>query len=151
LLHHTQLTFERWQRFVRTNLDAPYLATWAVKDDMAAAGGGAIVNISSLSATAPRPDMVGYGTTKGGLDTFTRACAMAFVELNIRVNAVAPGLVLTPRAETTSAAFLADAVTAIPMKRGGTAEEIAAAVRFLLSDESSFITGEVIVAAGGQH
>lgn len=151
LLSVEQLTFERWQRFLRINLDAPYLTTWAVKDDMIAAGGGAIVNVSSLSSTSPRPDMVGYGTTKGGLEAFTRACAAAFVGDGVRVNVVVPGLVLTPRAETVDGDVLRQMAAAIPMGRGGTPDEIAATVCFLLSDDASFITGERVVVAGGQR
>jgi NAD(P)-dependent dehydrogenase (short-subunit alcohol dehydrogenase family) len=151
LLHHEELTFERWQRFLRTNLDAPYLTTWGVKDDMIAAGGGAIVNVSSLSATSPRREMVGYGASKGGLDAFTRACAVALIEHGIRVNAVVPGLVLTPRAETIDEGLLREITAAIPMGRGGTPEEVAAVVRFLLSDDASYITGELITIAGGQR
>ncbi|MCU1345764.1 MAG: beta-ketoacyl-ACP reductase [Acidimicrobiia bacterium] len=151
LLDHTQLTYERWQRFQRINVDGPYLTTWGVKDDMIAAGGGAIVNISSLSASSPRHDMIGYGASKGALNSFSRACAIAFVDLNIRVNTVAPGLVLTPRAETTSAEFLSEVTAAIPMRRGGQPVEVAEMVLFLLSDRASFITGELMVVAGGQH
>jgi NAD(P)-dependent dehydrogenase (short-subunit alcohol dehydrogenase family) len=136
---------------MRTNVDAPYLTAWGVKDDMIAEGRGAIVNVSSLSATSPLPEMVGYGASKGGLDSFTRAYAVALVGHGIRVNGVAPGVVLTPRAETTSAEFLDSVLAKIPMGRGGTPEEISAAVCFLLSDRASFITGEILVVAGGQR
>jgi NAD(P)-dependent dehydrogenase (short-subunit alcohol dehydrogenase family) len=151
LLAPEQLTFERWQRFLRANLDAPYLTTWAVRDDMVAAGGGAIVNVSSLSSRSPRADMVGYGTSKGGLEAFTRACAEAFVADGIRVNAVVPGMILTPRAETVGDELLRAMTASIPMGRGGKPDEVAAAICFLLSDEASYITGETLVAAGGQR
>jgi NAD(P)-dependent dehydrogenase (short-subunit alcohol dehydrogenase family) len=151
LLSPDDLTYERWQRFVRTNVDAPYLTTWGVKDDMIAAGGGAIVNVSSHSATAPQPGMAGYGMSKGALNAFTKACASEFVQHGIRVNAVVPGLVLTPRAATTSPEVLAEFTRSIPMGRGGTAEEIAEAAMFLLSKRASYITGELLVVAGGQH
>jgi NAD(P)-dependent dehydrogenase (short-subunit alcohol dehydrogenase family) len=73
LLNHEELTFQRWQRFMRTNLDGPFLTMWAAKQDMAAAGGGAIVNVSSLGGINPRPDMIGYGASKAGLNQLTRA------------------------------------------------------------------------------
>jgi 3-oxoacyl-[acyl-carrier protein] reductase len=151
LLPWRELTFHRWQRFMRTNVDAAYLTTWAVVEDMIAAGTGAIVHVSSLSSSRPQPEMIGYGTSKGALESFTKACAMAFVGDGIRVNAVLPGLILTPRAETTSAEYLAEVTAGIPMKRGGRPEEVAAAITFLLSDAASYITGELLVVAGGQH
>jgi len=151
LLEPDALTFERWHRFLRTNVDALYLTTWAVKDDMAAAGGGAVVNVSSLAAVSPIPQMVGYATSKGALESFTRSAAMALVADGIRINTVVPGLILTPRAETVGDDFLRQATGGIPMRRGGTPDEVAAAIVFLLSDEASYITGERLVVAGGQH
>jgi len=150
LLDAADLSFERWQRFMRTDLDAPYLATFAVRGDMQAARGGAIVNVSSLSASAPSPQMIGYGATKGGLNAFSRACARAFAQDQIRVNSVVPGLILTPRAATVTAEQ--EQFTAgIPMQRGGTPEEVAETIIFLLSDRASYVTGTELVVAGGQR
>jgi 3-oxoacyl-[acyl-carrier protein] reductase len=151
LLSHDQLTFHRWQRFMSTNLNGPFLTTWAAKDDMAAAGGGAVVNISSLGGIRGRPDMIGYGTSKAALNHFTRTAGMALAPLGIRVNAVAAGVIATPRADTLDAETRESVTRDIPMGREGTPEEIASAVRFLLSAESSYITGEVLVVAGGSQ
>jgi NAD(P)-dependent dehydrogenase (short-subunit alcohol dehydrogenase family) len=150
LLSHEELTFHRWQRFMRTNLDGPFLTMWAAKQDMAAAGGGSIVNVSSLGGIRPRPDMIGYGASKAGLNQLTRASAMALAPLNIRVNAIAAGVVATPRALTLSDEQRTEIEALIPLGRPGTPEEIANLVVFLLSDAASFITGSVVVAAGGQ-
>jgi len=149
LLDADDLTSERWRRFIATNVDAPYLTTWGVLADMRAAGGGAIVNVSSLSATSPSPEMVGYSTSKGALNSFGRACSRAFAKDNIRVNTVLPGLILTPRSETVDPERMKRFTANIPMGRGGTAEEVAEMVVFLLSQRASYITGEEFVVAGG--
>ena len=150
LLTHEELTFARWQRFIRTNLDGPFLTMWAVRDDMVDAGGGAMVNISSLGGVNPQPDMIGYGSSKAGLNHLTRSAAMAMAPLNIRINAIASGMVSTPREETIAPELRAEIMKRIPMGRAGTSEEIANLAVFLLSEEASYITGSVITAAGGQ-
>jgi NAD(P)-dependent dehydrogenase (short-subunit alcohol dehydrogenase family) len=149
LLSHDELNWERWRRFMSTNLDGPFQTMWAAKQDMVAAGGGTIVNISSLGGSRARADMIGYGASKAGLNQLTAAAGMALAPLNIRVNAIAAGIVATPRELTISEELRAEMRAGIPMGRPASPEEIANVVRFLLSDESSFITGEVIVAAGG--
>jgi len=151
LMTADELTWERWRRFQATNVDAPYITTWAVRPDMQAAGGGAIVNVSSLSAVSPNPLMVGYATSKGALNSFGRACARALAPENIRVNTVVPGLILTPRSDTVSAELMAKFTEAIPAGRGGHPDEVAEAVVFLLSDRASYITGEELVVAGGSR
>ncbi|MGN5238582.1 SDR family NAD(P)-dependent oxidoreductase [Rhodococcus sp. SJ-3] len=151
LLDVDELTPQRWDLLFRTNAGGPYLTTWAVKDEMAEAGGGAIVNISSINGVSANASTIAYGATKAALNNFTRGCALAFAEDGIRVNAVAPGLVLTEQAQTVTAQQRAAMVEGIPLGRGAQPEEIASVVRFLLSDESSYITGETLVVAGGRH
>lgn len=151
LLEVDELTPARWDLLFRTNAGGPYLATWAVKDEMIAAGGGAIVNISSINGVSASASTIAYGATKAALNNFTRGCALAFAKDGIRVNAVAPGLVLTEQSQTVTPAQRAAMVETIPLGRGATPEEIASVVRFLLSDESSYITGETLVVAGGRH
>jgi NAD(P)-dependent dehydrogenase (short-subunit alcohol dehydrogenase family) len=145
-----ELTPERMRRFLATNIEAPYLATWAVRPDMHAAGGGAVVNVSSLSATAPDPMMVGYSTSKGGLNSFGHAAAIALADEGIRVNTVAPGLIMTPRGSTVDPDLMKTFTAGIPMRRGGEPGEVAETIVFLLSDKASYITGAHIAVAGGE-
>lgn len=151
LLEVDELTPQRWDLLFRTNAGGPYLTTWAVKDEMIAAGGGAIVNISSINGVSANASTIAYGATKAALNNFTRGCALAFAKNGIRVNAVAPGLVLTEQSETVTAEQRAAMVGTIPLGRGAAPQEIASVVRFLLSDEASYITGETLVVAGGRH
>jgi NAD(P)-dependent dehydrogenase (short-subunit alcohol dehydrogenase family) len=151
LMEADDLSYERWRRFMATNVDAPYLLTWAVLPDMRAAGGGAVVNVSSLSATSPTAQMVGYSASKGALNSFGRASARAFAADGIRVNTVLPGLISTPRADTVDADTMRRFTDGIPLGRGGRPEEVADAVLFLLSSRASYITGEELVVAGGSR
>jgi 3-oxoacyl-[acyl-carrier protein] reductase len=151
LMTADQLTLERLRRFLAINVEAPYLATWAVRADMKSAGGGAVVNVSSTSSTSPSAMTVGYSASKGGLNSFGRAAALALADEGIRINTVLPGLVLTPRSNTVDAATLTSLASGIPLKRGGRPEEIAELITFLLSDRASYITGGEFVVAGGNR
>ena len=147
---HTETTRTIWQRTLDVNLTGAYLVTWAVKDAMIARGYGRIVNMASISALDPRPMSIAYAASKAGLVGLTKSIAAALAPHNIRVNAVAPGLIETEILEGVDPATLARLIDATPMKRIGTPEEIAALVYFLLSDESSFTTGQTIVTDGGR-
>jgi NAD(P)-dependent dehydrogenase (short-subunit alcohol dehydrogenase family) len=151
LMSADDLTPDRMRRFLATNIEAPYLATWAVRPDMRAAGGGAVVNVSSLSATSPNPMMVGYSTSKGGLNSFGRAAAIALADEGIRINTVAPGLIMTPRGNTVDPEMMQQFAAGIPMKRGGEPHEVAEMIVFLLSDKASYITGAEVAVAGGER
>ena len=118
---------------------------------MRAAGGGAVVNVSSLSATSPNPMMVGYSTSKGGLNSFSHAAAVALADEGIRINTVAPGLIMTPRGDTVDPEMMATFTSGIPMRRGGEPDEVAQMIVFLLSDKASYITGADIAVAGGER
>ncbi len=114
--------------------------------------GGAIVNISSLAArTGGAGEWVHYAASKGAIDTFTIGLAREVAGEGIRVNAVAPGLIDTGlHAAAGEAGRLNRMAPSIPMGRGGTAEEIAEAVLWLLSDAASYVTGTILEAGGGR-
>jgi glucose 1-dehydrogenase len=132
-------------------LGATYCAQLAVKHFLARPGGGAIINTSSVHETIPKPGYLGYSLSKGGLANLTRTLALEFADRGIRVNAVAPGAILTemndgwrhdPKAR-------AEVESHIPMGRAGTPEEMAAVFAFLASDDASYITGQTLYACGG--
>ena len=137
---------EAWERVLRVNLTGAFLGIQTVAPVMADGGGGAIVNISSNSGFSGHYDPA-YTASKWGLRGLTRSSAMEYVGHNIRVNAICPGLVVTGL--NASSPHLKPMIGMTPMKRSGTPEEIAQLVLFLVSDASSFITGEDFVIDGG--
>lgn len=146
---HTALTFARWREMFAVNVDGPFLATWAVKDEMIARKFGRIVNVSSLAAKVLKPQMIDYATTKAAVIAFTRHTAAALAP-HVRVNCVAPGLTDTEMARDSNANLNAQIIEMTLLKRIADPAEIAQVVRFLLSEESSFVTGQTIFACGGR-
>ena len=147
---HDEVTFKGWKHMFAVNADGPFLVTWAVKDEMIVRNYGRIVNISSLAGVVPKDNQIHYGSAKAALISFTRHCARAFARHNIRVNCVAPGLTNTELARQANPGLIDQIVQFTPMGRMGEPEEIATTVKFLLSDDSGFITGQTIVACGGR-
>jgi 3-oxoacyl-[acyl-carrier protein] reductase len=139
-----------WQQTLDVNLTGAFLVTWAVKDSMIARGFGRIVNVSSIGGLRSRPRSIAYSVSKAGLIALTRCCAEAWAKHNIRVNAVAPGLVETEMIAGAEPELVEKLVGETPLGRIGQPSDIASAVAFLLSDESSFITGQTLVACGGR-
>ena len=147
---HGEFGFAEWQRMFAVNVDGPFLTTWAVKDQMIDQGFGRIVNISSLAAIQLKRNMIHYATTKAAVVAFTRHTAHAFAEHNVRVNCLAPGLTDTDLARSANPDMVEQLIANTPMGRMGNPSEMAAVVKFLLSEESSFITGQTIAACGGR-
>jgi len=145
-----ETTAEEWARTLAVNLTAPFLATQAAAPVMAQTGGGAVVNITSISGVRASTLRVAYGTSKAALAHLTKQQAVELGELNIRVNAVAPGPVDTAMAKAVhSPEIRRDYHDAIPLNRYGLEEEIAEAVVFLCTARASYITGQVIAVDGG--
>ena len=147
---HSELSHEIWLETIDVNLNGAYLVVFAVKDAMIARGFGRIVLVSSVAALRPRKMQIHYASSKAGVIALTRCCGEAFAPHNVRINCVAPGLIETEMARVLPDAALYRVVGETPMGRIGQPEEIAAVIRFLLSEESSFMTGETISASGGR-
>ena len=147
---HSTLTLDLWRETIEINLTGTYLAVFAVKDEMIQRGFGRIVTISSVAALRPRKMQIHYASAKAGVIAFTRCCAEAFAPHNVRINCVAPGLIDTEMAKVLPPEMRNAVVEQTPLGRLGTPEEMAAVIRFLLSEESSFMTGHTLAASGGR-
>ena len=139
-----------WRRVLEVNLTGPFLCTKAAVPLMRDGTGGAIVNITSISAVRASTLRSAYGTSKAGLAHLTKQLAVELASLNIRVNAVAPGPVDTAMAKQVhSPEIRADYHDAIPLNRYGLEEELAEAIFFLCSGRASYITGQILAVDGG--
>ena len=147
--HHSEMTFENWRGMLSVNLDGTYLPVMAVKDGMLDRGYGRIVCIASIAGLRARGRMITYSTSKAGVIAFSRSCAEAFAP-TIRVNCVAPGLIETDMGASAGAQTMQRMSDDAFLKRIGQPEEIAQTVLFLLSERSSFTTGQTLVADGGR-
>lgn len=147
---HEAATLDHWRRTLETNLTGLFIMTWAVKQQMIARGYGRIVNMTSISGLRSRPYGIAYAASKAGAIGFTKSVAEALIGHNIRVNAVAPGLIETEIIDDVDAGVLERIVAQTPMKRIGQPDEIADVVHFLLSDASRFMVGQTLVACGGR-
>ena len=141
---------EDWSRVLAVNLTGPFLCTKAAAPLMREHGGGAVVNITSISAVRASTLRSAYGTSKAGLAHLTKQLAVELASLGIRVNGVAPGPVETAMAKAVHTPEIrADYHDAIPLNRYGLEEELAEAVLFLCCDRSSYITGQILAVDGG--
>jgi NAD(P)-dependent dehydrogenase (short-subunit alcohol dehydrogenase family) len=141
---------EDWNRVLAVNLTGPFLCTKAAAPVMREHGGGAVVNITSISGLRASTLRAAYGTSKAGLAHLTKQLAVELAALGIRVNAVAPGPVETAMArQVHTPQIRADYHDAIPLNRYGLEEELAEAVFFLCSERASYITGQVLCVGGG--
>jgi 3-oxoacyl-[acyl-carrier protein] reductase len=135
---------------IATNLRGPLILTRRVIRQMRLGEkGGSIVNISSVVGLRGYRGMAVYGATKGGLDAMTRALARELGAWNIRVNSVAPGYLDTEMSASLEEEQLRKILRRTPLQRLGTAADVVGPVRFLLSDDSAFVTGQVLVVDGG--
>ncbi len=150
------ITDADWQRVFGVNVIGQAYCVKHVLPVMKEAGGGAIVNIASVSGYIAQPAFIPYNTSKGAVMQLTRCLALDLAPYNIRVNCVCPGSVLTQATELhrkfvgeDRETFLAEAANSNFMKRNGDPREIACGALFLASDEASFVTGTPLVMDGG--
>ena len=146
------MTVELWDKVMDVNAKGVFLGTKTAIPHMKGAGGGSIVNISSISGIVGQDNVnAGYNASKGAVRIFTKAAAVQYAKENIRVNSIHPGPIATPmtaegRADPERVALTLDRT---PLGRYGEPEEVANAVLFLASDEASYVTGSEIVVDGG--
>lgn len=136
---------ERWSEVIDTDLSAAFRFTRRALKGMLRARAGRIINISSVVALRANPGQSNYAAAKAGLIAMTRTVAVEVARRGITVNAVAPGWIETDMTAGVSSELLG----AVPARRAGLPQEVAAAVRFLASDEASYITGAVLSVDGG--
>lgn len=137
---------DKWERVIQTTLDGFYNVTQPVVEKMIRQKQGAVVNISSVAGVMGNRGQANYAAAKAGLIGASRSLAAEVARLGIRVNVVAPGLIETEMIED---APVANIKQLIPMARIGQPEEVARVVRFLCSEDASYVTGQVIVVNGG--
>ena len=140
-----------WTKIVDTNLKGAFFVAQAVAAGMAAAGGGAMINLASLTSFVGVPTAVPYGASKTGILGMTRALATEWGPKNIRVNAIAPGYFRTAMTEVfyQDAAWVERMTAAVPLGRLGALDDLVGAAIFLASPAASYITGQCLAIDGG--
>ncbi|UKS28046.1 SDR family oxidoreductase [Paenibacillus sp. HWE-109] len=152
----TELCLEQWNHVISSNLTSVFLFCKEVIPHMLQAGGGNIVNVSSVHALGTLEGYSAYAASKGGIVSLTRAISLDYAKQNIRVNSVLPGAVHTPMLEasiknldTPKEQIMNSWKESQPMGRVGTPDEIAEVILFAASQENSFMTGATLVSDGG--
>jgi glucose 1-dehydrogenase len=147
-----ELESAAFDKVIAVNLRGAFLAAReAIRHFLATEKPGAIVNVSSVHQLIPKPDYLGYSVSKGGMQNLTRTLALEYAGRGIRVNGVGPGATVTPinRAWIDDPEKRAQVEEHIPMRRAGSADEMAGVTAFLASDEAGYITGQTIFVDGG--
>ncbi|MBD2895428.1 glucose 1-dehydrogenase [Spirillospora sp. NPDC000708] len=139
-----RFSLEKWQKIIDINLTGPFLGIRAAADALIAAGGGSIINTSSIEGLRGTAWAHGYVASKWGLRGLTKSVAMELAPHGVRVNSLHPGLIRTPLTDG-----IPDDMIPVPLGRPGLPEDVASFVVFLASDESSYATGTEFVIDGG--
>jgi len=140
------LEYSEWRTTVNVDLDGVFLVAREAIREMLKTGGGAIVNTASMYGWVGSPGSAAYNAAKGGVINLTRSLALEYAGQNIRINALCPGFIDTPIIPDEMKQALAEIT---PLKRLGKAEEMAKAVLFMASDDSTFMTGNTLTVDGG--
>ncbi len=145
-----ELAPEHWDRIIAVNLTGPFNVLWAVKLGMIEQQFGRIVNVSSIAALAVRPNQLPYAAAKAGVISLTKSCCGPLAQHNIRINSVAPGAIATDMLGEVSTEMAEQLRATTPLGRFGEPEEMANVIAFLLSEDSSYMTGSTVIASGGR-
>ncbi|HPO03364.1 MAG TPA: SDR family oxidoreductase, partial [Treponemataceae bacterium] len=144
-----RMKLEDWETVLRVNLTGTFLVTQIVSSDMIRKRAGSIINLSSIVGLHGQGGQVNYAASKAGLIGYTKALAKETAGRGVRVNAIAPGFILTEMTDVIPEDAKKTWLETIPMKRAGTVQEVANAAVFLASDLSEYITAQVIGVDGG--
>jgi 3-oxoacyl-[acyl-carrier protein] reductase len=144
-----RMSDEEWEEVIETNLRGTFNTCRAVARKMLRRRSGAIVNLTSVVGIHGNPGQANYAASKAGIIGLTKALARELGSRGVRVNAVAPGYIATELTDVLSEEIRGSILGNTPMGRLGDPEDVAAAVRFLCSDEAAFITGDVLLVDGG--
>ena len=144
-----RMSDDDWRAVIETNLSAVFYTCRAVARPMMKRRGGSIVNVSSIVGLRGNMGQTNYGASKAGIIGFTKSLARELGSRNVRANVVAPGYIHSRLTDVLPEEARAVMLTNTPLGKLGDPEDVAGAVRFLCSDEASFITGEVLLVDGG--
>ncbi|NIM05425.1 MAG: 3-oxoacyl-[acyl-carrier-protein] reductase [Armatimonadetes bacterium] len=144
-----RMTEEQWDSVLNVNLKGTFLCTRAALKTMLKQRSGSIINIASVVGLMGNAGQANYAASKGGVIAFTKAVAKEVASRNIRVNAVAPGFIISPMTDKLSEEARRRLLCLIPLARLGKPEEVAEVVNFLAGDASAYITGQVVNVDGG--
>jgi NAD(P)-dependent dehydrogenase (short-subunit alcohol dehydrogenase family) len=152
----SRMSFQEWSKVIDVNLNGVFHTIQAVLPDMLEAGWGRIVNISSSSTHSGQPFMAHYVAAKSAVNGLTKALALEYGPCGITVNAVPPGFVDTPMLRSAESRHLLggtveEHINRTPVRRVGRPEDIAAACAFFVSEEASYITGQILGVNGGRN
>ena len=146
-----RMSDEEWDRVLAVNLKGSFNCTKAVARTMLKTRSGRIINICSVVGQMGNAGQANYSASKGGLIALSKTCAREFASRNVLVNAIAPGFIKTAMTDKLSDEQKKALSAIIPLERIGMPEDVAGAALFLASDESSYITGQVIAVNGGMY
>lgn len=144
-----RMTEEQWDAVISVNLKSVFNLTKAVLPSMLKQKSGSIINISSVVGISGNAGQSNYSASKAGITGFTKSVAKELGSRNIRCNAVAPGFIITEMTDKLPPEIKSDWISKIPLRRGGTPDDVANTALFLASDLSSYITGQIIQVCGG--
>ena len=141
----------QWDAVIAVNLKSAFNFIHAVIPQMARQKGGSIINMASIAGQMGNPGQVNYASSKAGLIAMAKSVAKEMGSRGIRANAIAPGFIVSEMTNALPEAVREEYIKSIPLKRGGTVEEIANTALYLASDLSSYVTGQVIAVNGGLY
>ena len=146
-----RMTEDQWDAVINVNLKSAFNFIHAVIPGMARQKGGSIINMASIAGQMGNPGQVNYASSKAGLIAMAKSVAKEMGSRGIRANAIAPGFIVSEMTNALPEEVRAEYIKMIPLKRGGTVDEIANTALYLASDLSSYVTGQVIAVNGGLY